>query len=637
MAITTTTIGINTDNAGTWTSTEVIDQFEQAFSWLEWHGDSQSGLCVGLSTYSGGGTVGLVDDDYQNVHAVETTGIGTGASFWVDRNDGVVRTIYVNNPGYGYTGGEVLTLSSEDIGGSVNGATDLTLTTVVNGTIANGIGYTVTFNFEYNANGTDRNGAVSGQAATITIKEGDTLKLVNEQSSSSYQINIIWNGTSNTAAGDTNRVFNVNGQQNSNTASGETTWTPLPGQAGTYFVRDDSTFYSYSKIVVQPADSGDITLTSVGSTTTFHDKGPSGANDFGVFRHTIQSGKKFGTTFRSIHMVHNDVTNLWITQGSGYFPFSLSFSRFYGGGHATDHRFSGAQFLDLGYYSIFDFDSRQQDSDFYQNSQNYAGSNYYLKTGGNTQYQLDLNIYRSSLDPNFAVLSFRSPTLPSTHISGNTFGTFIFHNFTTDIWDLDNLFLGGLTQISGNGNGGTTFPYLKMTSYLSGSKYPSFTESTYSQAKRTAEWGYVPQNTDDSDGSFVRTTSVALQYYYSLAYPQSTLLAGSRIYYRNSDNAIRTKGGSNNERTGNDSISSDADFNAVIKGIPLNGNFIPSPYYLPDDFVMIDFDFGTPNSNIQQGDTVTISGSEVYTVIQGSYNNTNASRTRGILFCARTV
>ena len=82
MAITTTTIGINTDNAGTWTSTEVIDQFEQAFSWLGWHGDSQSGLCVGLSTYSGGGTVGLVDDDYQNVHAVETTGIGTGASFW---------------------------------------------------------------------------------------------------------------------------------------------------------------------------------------------------------------------------------------------------------------------------------------------------------------------------------------------------------------------------------------------------------------------------------------------------------------------------------------------------------------------------------------------------------------------------
>ena len=39
--------------------------------------------------------------------------------------------------------------------------------------------------------------------------------------------------------------------------------------------------------------------------------------------------------------------------------------------------------------------------------------------------------------------------------------------------------------------------------------------------------------------------------------------------------------------------------------------------------------------NIQQYDTVTISGSEVYTVIDGAYNQT--TRTRGILLCARTV
>ena len=50
---------------------------------------------------------------------------------------------------------------------------------------------------------------------------------------------------------------------------------------------------------------------------------------------------------------------------------------------------------------------------------------------------------------------------------------------------------------------------------------------------------------------------------------------------------------------------------------------------------IIDFDYASPSANIQQGDTVTISGSEVYTVIQGSYDQT--TRTRGILFCARTV
>ena len=35
------------------------------------------------------------------------------------------------------------------------------------------------------------------------------------------------------------------------------------------------------------------------------------------------------------------------------------------------------------------------------------------------------------------------------------------------------------------------------------------------------------------------------------------------------------------------------------------------------------------------GDTITVSGSEVYTVISASYNQTN--RTRGIAFCARTT
>ena len=76
-------------------------------------------------------------------------------------------------------------------------------------------------------------------------------------------------------------------------------------------------------------------------------------------------------------------------------------------------------------------------------------------------------------------------------------------------------------------------------------------------------------------------------------------------------------------------------FNAVIKGLPLQVKIAPVPYYLPNDFAMIDFDVSTPQANIQQGDTITVSNNEVYTIITGSYNQT--SRTRGILFCARTT
>jgi len=76
-------------------------------------------------------------------------------------------------------------------------------------------------------------------------------------------------------------------------------------------------------------------------------------------------------------------------------------------------------------------------------------------------------------------------------------------------------------------------------------------------------------------------------------------------------------------------------YNAVVKGIPLSTNLIPSPYYLPDDFVFISFDYNAPNQNIQQWDTITVSGSEVYTVIDAAYNQT--TRTNGIAFCARTT
>ena len=62
-------------------------------------------------------------------------------------------------------------------------------------------------------------------------------------------------------------------------------------------------------------------------------------------------------------------------------------------------------------------------------------------------YQLDLNVFRSGIDPKFVVLSYRQPTLSSTKLRDNTFLTFIPHNFTTDVWDLDNVWLGGVTVI----------------------------------------------------------------------------------------------------------------------------------------------------------------------------------------------
>ena len=104
-----------------------------------------------------------------------------------------------------------------------------------------------------------------------------------------------------------------------------------------------------------------------------------------------------------------------------------------------------------------------------------------------------------------------------------------------------------------------------------------------------------------------------------------------RHYYRNNETFRGDSHFSDYTQKSPDSLN----HNAVIKGIPLTSQFVPCPFYLPDDFVLIQFEHSAPGQNIQQYDTVTISGSEVYTVITGAYNQT--TKPRGILLCARTT
>ena len=153
----------------------------------------------------------------------------------------------------------------------------------------------------------------------------------------------------------------------------------------------------------------------------------------------------------------------------------------------------------------------------------------------------------------------------------------------------------------------------------------------YQPSKRSAEAGYMSWNSD----GYVSTHGVMETFYKSTNNQDSYSRSYAWIYVRNNTqdnpNINRSDGGYG----GMDTLPNSSNYNAVVKGIPLQSTFIPTPYYMPDDFVLIDFHHDAPSANIQQYDTVTISGSEVYTVIQGSYNQTGS--TDGILFCARTT
>jgi hypothetical protein len=492
MAITTNTFSVNAGYA----RSDVLNQFENALTWLGWHGDTQTGIITGMSSSSGGGVLSAdiptgVSRVYEDIRQTSTSGIGTGASFWVERTSGSIAYIVVNRPGIGYTNGEVVQISGDSIGGIANGATTLELTVLVAGN-NNPIGY--------------------------------------------------------------------------------------------------------------------------GSTTSFYDSDKGGSFPWGVLRHTIEPNKRYGDTYRSIQVTSN--TGIRFGVGTGFHPWDVSSNTTLRNGQAN--RFVGQPLLDMPIINIF------SSSNSLNTSTSFGSPLGDITFATNSGYQVDLNVFRSAIDPNFAVFSYKQPTLSSTHLTSNTFATFFFHNFTTNLWDLDELFLGGITYINPI-TGNTTQPYIDFRSQVGGNRI----SSRYSS--REAGSGYIKTG---FNSSFETSSPFVTTRFKSNTYLQSRDDYNTRIYYRSVTNSpIRSKGG--NGREGNDSISPNTDFNGVIKGIPLSNAMIPCPYYIPDDFVLIDFDFSSPSANIQQGDTITISPSEVYTVISGSYNQT--TRTRGILFCARTV
>jgi len=366
-----------------------------------------------------------------------------------------------------------------------------------------------------------------------------------------------------------------------------------------------------------------VSTISFGSTSTFYDKGVDAGSTWpwGCLRHVIQPGKKFGETYRAFQVQGNN-TKLRFHVGSSFQPHnnlqdhSETSDLKAGRGNA----FRGTRYHDMPFNFTDGIYLNQNADDSDRYSQGLE-----ITTASSSSYQLDLNIFRSGIDPRFVVFSYKQPTLSSTHLASNTFGTFILHNFTTNLWDLDNLFLGGVTHIFSTQETYNHPPGIVFRTYCAGQHYTYYNRYP---SKRSAEFGYIADNPAQS---YSHMTPYRENRIYSNSYPTSGYPEHAGIYLRNS--TAERSSGDVIGNTGN--LPSSTNFNAVIKGIPLNGLLIPVPYYIPDDFVLIDFDYPTPLANIQQGDTITISGSEVYTVITGSYNQT--TRTRGILFCGRKV
>lgn len=623
-------------------STDVIYQLEQQFTYLNLHGTGRSGLIVGVSSYTDPGRTSSVRNErFSDIRQKSTTGIGTGASFYVYRQgNGDVNELRPNRPGYGYTAGDTITLSAEDLGGSANGANDVIIKPAI---YAHKTSDAQTFDVEltglYEISGTDRNGTISDK--TITVKEGDSIRFTDNLGSQYYGFGVYWdrgpyNSTFQAADGngryygsEYNRVFNTY-YASSNGGGGEIiTWTPECGQRGIFRVLDNSNYSSVPITIIVEPDDSNWAYPTVGSATTFHGRfsDPNAIYAWGVLKHDIEPDKKFGSTYRAFQVVSDN--NMVINVGSDFYP-NIGISTISRGTDSFTsayrrNRFCGAYMSDMPYNltsipGMLNDNSYENDysnpTKIYTNYCQIKASEF--KYTESNAYRLDLTSYKSGLNPKFVVYSYRQPTRSSTNLGGNTYATFILHDHIGTIWDHDNCFTSGVTKIN-FGGGSPDNPYISFTTHIAGDHYDRYNAQA---SQRAGEYGYLNSDFGNYSDYYDQATTIYHPNSYKMGGDVST--SDSRIYYRGLE-----------DRRDRDGITADMDFNAVIKGIPICTQLVPFPFYIPDDFVLIQFDYATPNSNIQQGDTVTVSGSEIYEVIVGSYNQTD--RTRGILFCARTT
>ena len=398
------------------------------------------------------------------------------------------------------------------------------------------------------------------------------------------------------------------------------------GSVNAVFVNRGGHGYSDNdNLVLDGADIGggnDMTVvalvdeTNYGSTSTFYDKDVTTGSSapWGVLRTEVDNTKVYGDSYWGFQA---SGTNLYITSGTSFMPYNndsyLNYESRYG------NSFRGSVYREL-------LNDPNGTSNQYTNSSaNTDMEQATLQFASSNSFTLELNVFKSGIDSNFAIFSFKHPDKSSSSIDDNTYSTFFLHKYTSSLFNLDELYQGSLTYLTPSYRNMSN-AYFDMYTTLGNCK-----GGAGHYQGRSCLGGY------QTGSSIGNTDTEVMDRIASSSYSRESSSYYRRHLYRN--NAVNSSNwrGSfyGDDDTRNNKQPDSINYNAVIKGIPLSSQLVPCPFYLPDDFVLIHFDHASPDQNIQQYDTITISGSEVYSVIDGAYNQT--TRTRGILLAARTT
>ncbi len=279
----------------------------------------------------------------------------------------------------------------------------------------------------------------------------------------------------------------------------------------------------------------------------------------------------------------------------------------------------------------------------------------FTSTNNPYTYKHEVRLYQApnTQDSNFAVISFvgyqsNTPILYDSFVlhKGNTFG-----NPNPGV-DMDYLHVAGVTQITPRNSSSVYHATINLETYM-----PAFyaANANYSTASSTAYAGCatVPIGTsgmpmtrnylygylrDSHKSKKVWRDSYGQNIFDTTGNTQNqddeSNYTWATIYHRD----VAYEGISNTE-------ANFINFYKPISGIPICNKFIPCPYYIPDDFVLIQVNTAPNAVDYRVGDTVTISGNEKYSVVVSSYQqNVNgldnpsdsaSTNTAAMLFCVR--
>ena len=308
------------------------------------------------------------------------------------------------------------------------------------------------------------------------------------------------------------------------------------------------------------------------------------------------------------------------------------------------------------YVGAYRFETWESTSNYYGGPKSDNTTHYNFSYGGGisikyattASYPLYIKTYQAAApqDSNFALFQFAQPDIPGTdHMNDLYYGTFGFPKYTTSIYD--NAYVGHIGTFhfeNGTSNTNAEFRQFYNTG-INGS-------STSSWLPRVAEMGWSENNFGGATYKAILRPSMS--YWTWQSAKEQDLSTDARLYRRTPADDYFDEGDSDYVSRKEDGVGvltslpyqaaggyvtePQIDYQSVIKGIPIAPNFLPSPYTIPEDFVVVELEYRQPSAKFLPGDTITVNaGTEAYTIILGGYNNTDSKVTRGVFLCGRIV